>query len=146
MTGKKDILDDVFGQTEKPRLYAKSVILWFSFLFSPLVGGILLLINLSRINKLSLGITIFLASLVFALSNFYAGSLIPYKATSRLMVLIMNLVGANLLSGPVWRNAIGKLEYDRANPWLAFAIIVICYAAVGIAFYALLIRTFSEGL
>lgn len=90
--------------------------------------------------------TIFLASLVFALANVYAGSFIPYKATSRLMMLLMNLVGANLLSGPVWRNAIGKLAYEKANPWLAFAIVVLCYAAVGMAFYALLTRAFSDGL
>ena len=146
MSNQKEILDDVFGPLAKPRLYSKSVVLWFSFLFSPLVGGLLMLINLNRIQKLSLGITIFLASIVFTLGSIYFGYLIPYQNTSRLMLLIMNLVGANLLSGPVWRNAIGKLDYERINPWLTFAIIVICYAALGIALYALLIRSVSEGL
>ena len=55
-----------------------------------------------------------------------------------------NLAGANLLSGPVWKNAIGKLEYDRANPWLAFALIVIGYAMIGIGFYVLLIQALDD--
>ena len=144
MTTKRPIIDDVFGQLVKPKLYSKTVVLWFSFFFSPLVGGILMLINLNRINKLSYGVTIFLASLVFALGTIYAGSLLPYQASSRLMVLLLNLAGANLLSGPVWKNAIGKLEYDRANPWLAFALIVIGYAMIGIGFYVLLIQALDD--
>ena len=143
---KKIILDDVFGQLTKPRLYNKSVILWFSFFFSPFIGGVLMMINMNRLGRLSYGITIFLASLVFTLGCIYIGSMVPYKASSRFIVLILNLAGANLLSGPVWKNAIGEVEFERANPWLAFALIVIGYAGVGLAFYALLMKTLNDAI
>ena len=146
MSDRKVILDDVFGQMAKPNLYAKSVILWFSFLFSPLVGGVLMLINLYRINKMSFGITVFLASVVYTLGSLYVGSVIPYTASSRLLVLLLNLAGANLLSGPVWKNAIGKMEYNKANPWLAFALIVIAYALLGLGLYTLMAYTITQSL
>ena len=146
MSNKKVILDDVFGQTTKPNLYSRAVVLWFSFFFSPLVCGVLMFINLYRLNRSSVGLTIFLASLVYTLGSVYVGSIIPYTASSRLLVLLLNLAGANLLSSPVWKNSIGKIEYNKSNPWLAFAIIVIAYALIGLGLYTLLAFTISQSL
>ncbi len=141
MLAGSEILDDVFGQVSKPRLYSRATVLWFTFLFSPLVGGALMFINLNRTKRSSLGLTIFLASLIFTLGNIYLGSIIPYRTTSRLLVLMLNLIGANLLSGPVWKNTLGAIQFERANPWFAFAVVLVIYASLGVIFYIFLLRS-----
>ena len=138
MIDTNDIIDDDLAGKPKPVLYSKSVVLWFSFLFSPFIGGILMLINMIRVNRSALGISIFLACLIYSLVEVYIGFLIPYRATGRLVVLILNLAGANILSSPIWKRFIGEMAYDRANPWIAFAIVLVTYFLIAFASWRML--------
>ena len=145
MTDFNQIIDDDFGTNVTPQLYGKMVILWFSFLFSPLVGGVLMLINLLRLKRSKFAYTVFLASLAYSLATFYLGFVIEYEVSGRLMILILNLVGGNLLSGSVWKNTIGSIKFSASNPWIAFAVVLIIYIGVGLASYlAMSPTTFND--
>lgn len=144
MAQNDEVLDDLFGTAPLPTLYAKAPIVWYSFLFSPFVGGVLMCINLWRLNKRGYAILILLATLAFTLGTYYLGVLIVYAATSRLVVLLLNLAGGNALSSPVWKNLIGNNRpYQKANGWIPLIFVLAGYALLGGLAYLLFYLTLN---
>jgi hypothetical protein len=143
MVQNEEVIDDLFGTAPLPTLYAKTPIVWYSFLFSPFVGGVLMCINLWRLQKRGHAVLILLASFAFTLGSYYLGVLVVYKASSRLLVLLLNLAGGNALSTPVWRSLIGNRPYQKANAWLPLVFVLIGYALLGVAAYLFLIYSLN---
>ena len=125
MADNEEILDDLDETKPLPKLYSKGPIIWYSFLLSPFVGGVLMAINLWRIDKKNVAILVAIGSLIYSLGIGYFGFIVTYRATSRLLVLMLNLFGGNMLSAPVWRNTIGRMPYRKANPWLPLAFVLL---------------------
>ncbi len=130
MAASNEVIDDLFGTGPLPKLYAKGPIIWYSFLFSPFVGGVLLTINLWRLKKKGIALTVLFGALIYSLGVGYVGFMISYPASSRLIVLILNLVGGNILSSPIWRQTIGALPFQKANAWIPLIVVLIVSAAL----------------
>jgi hypothetical protein len=141
MSGSEEVLDDLLTSKPVPKLYGKGPVIWYSFLFSPIVGGVLMTINLWRLQKKNTAVLVLLGSLIYSLGVGYFGFTITLDATSRLVVLLLNLMGGNMLGAPVWRNTIGRMRFQRANPWiplffvLAASLVLWLLAFVGLSYF-----------
>jgi len=97
-----DIVDDV----KAPVLYSRFSVRLFAILFSTLFGGILISINLKRLEKRREILFVLGFSLLYSYLVFYASTIYPRNATT--ITLIMNLVGSLLLEEIFWKRYIGK--------------------------------------
>jgi hypothetical protein len=93
-------------------------------------------INLWRIDKKNMAILIAVGSFIYSIGVAYFGFLITYEATSRLMVLMLNLVGGNILSAPVWRNTIGRMPFVKANPWIPLVFVIGASVIISLLLFA----------
>lgn len=130
MQDKDEILDDDLDGLPKVSLYTKNTIIWYAFLFSPFVGGVLFAINLFRLNKQGTALLIALATLVYTLATYYISTFIIYRSSGRLLILLLNLVGGNLLTGPSWRLTIGQLTFKKASGWYPLIFVLAAYAVI----------------
>ena len=53
----------------RPAIYSKSAVLWFSFLMTPVYGGVLLMMSLKTIDKRKEAATAFISSLLMTLTQ-----------------------------------------------------------------------------
>ena len=125
-----EVLDEDLNGLPLYTLYSKNTIIWYAFLFSPFVGGLLMAINLFRVKKQGIALLAILAALVYTLATYFLATIIIYKASGRLLVLLLNLVGGNLITGPLWRLTIGTLPYNKANGWLPLVFVLLVYGGV----------------
>ena len=104
-----------------PVLFSKRAIRLFSILFSTLFGGILLSINLSRLNKKKEIFFVISFSLLF---SYGIGLLVTYfPEYSTVIALSMNLLGLIILEGLFWNRMIGnEIKYSKQPIWMALGI------------------------
>jgi len=111
-------LDPSATEDEKmPVLYSKRAIRFFSILFSTFFGGILLAINLSRLNKKSEIVYVLTFSVLFS----YAAGVLATRFIeySSIIAVIMNLLGLFVLELLFWKRIIGDdLKYKPKSVWL----------------------------
>lgn len=130
MQEREPILDEDLDGLPKATLFTKNTIIWYAFLFSPFVGGVLFAINLFRLNKQGTAVLIALATLVYTLATYYISTFIFYRSSGRLLILLLNLVGGNLLTGPTWRLTIGPLPFNKANGWYPLIFVLAAYFVI----------------
>jgi hypothetical protein len=107
-----------------PVLYSKSAIRLFSILFSTLFGGILLSINLSRINKRKEILYVISFTLLFSYATGFLATYFPDYITY--IALFMNLLGLFILEGFFWKRMIGnELKYINQPIWTALGISIL---------------------
>ena len=104
-----------------PVLFSKTAIRLFSILFSTLFGGILLSINLYRLNKRKEIFFVISFSLLF---SYGIGLLVTYfPEYSTAIALSMNLLGLIILEGLFWNRMIGnELKYTKQPIWMTLGI------------------------
>ena len=122
---KMNIVDDV----NAPQLYSRKAINIFSVLFSVLFGGILLAINLKKVNNKKAIFPVLIYSVVYTGLMIYILNLIPGKGGSTPFTLALNLLGAIVLYNYFWGKYIGKEFQYRTKPiWKPLIIAIIIFS------------------
>ncbi len=97
-----------------PRLYSRYAIRFFAIIFSTLFGGILLSINLNRLNRKEGIFYVIGFSFLYSLLVYQATTLSPENATT--ITLVLNLIGSMVLEEFFWKKYIGKNFKFRRQP------------------------------
>lgn len=110
-----------------PILFSQTAILGFTLFFSPITGGILLSMNIARMQKKGV-IPVVIFSIIFSLFQGYVsmqlqpGSIIP---------ILLNVAGGLLLSEFIWNNFLGKgLAYKRRSIIIPLIIVIAIFAPI----------------
>lgn len=104
-----------------PQLYSRQTLNVFSILFSVLFGGILLAINLKTVGNKKAILPVLIYSVAYTILAVYIANMVQLDRT--IVVLVLNLVGANLLYNYFWGKYIGKTFQYRTKPYWIPAII-----------------------
>jgi len=122
----------------RPAIYSKSAVLWFSFLMTPVYGGVLLMMSLKTIDKRKEAATAFISSLLMTLT-IYALSFY-YENFTRAITFFLNLLCAFILTDVFYKKHIpDAAEYPKRSVlWpviIAVAIMVILVGMIMLAFW-----------
>ena len=96
-----DLLQDLEGQ---PPLYSKTAVRLFSFFFSSIFGGVLLMQNLKDLKKPNEARTAIFAAIGITLAAIVLPSLLPASGNS--LSIPINLAGAYILSDVIYKKYI----------------------------------------
>ena len=111
-----------------PTLYSDKVILTFSILFSVIFGGILLAINLKKVDKKKGIMPVIIFSVLYTALSIYILNLVNSGSSG---TLITGAIGALILNELFWKKYIGKgIVYHRKSfvkPLIIALIIFIPY-------------------
>ena len=108
----------------KPEIYSKRVIYIFSFLFSSVFGGILLMQNLKDINKRKEANIVLLVSVLITLATIFITTWLDTKNSS--VTLACNIAGAALLSEYFFKKYFpDEADYPKKKIWKPLVIGII---------------------
>jgi hypothetical protein len=107
---KYNIVEDV----NAPLLYSRQVIYTFSCLFSVIFGGILLSVNLKRVNRMD-GIREVLAYSVAYTTTMFV--ILSQFQRNTLLVLLISMAGSFALYNYFWKKYIGLETKYRTRPF-----------------------------
>ena len=122
-TTKKEAKESVdkFDDESIPELYSPTSIVGFS-VFSILFGGVLLMINLRKLNHKKQSVYVLLFSLVLV---FVVGFITATFGMNPVVSVIGNILGGIILIEYFWKRIIPKdQKYKRKTTWNVIAIIV----------------------
>ena len=104
-----------------PILYSKGAIRFFTIFFSTLFGGILLAINLNRIQKNAEILYVLAFSFIY---TYLIGIIVTYfPQYISLIALFMNLLGLVILEKIFWKRMIGDdRKFQRQSIWFTFGV------------------------
>jgi membrane protein CcdC involved in cytochrome C biogenesis len=98
----------------KPEIYSSKAVLWFSFLITPVFGGVLLMMNLKRIDKPKEAARAFIISLL--MTAFLMFGLTYFDIENRLVQFIYNLLCSFFLAGYLYKKQIPHWdEYPKRS-------------------------------
>ncbi|WP_299782000.1 hypothetical protein [uncultured Formosa sp.] len=115
-----------------PELYSKSLILAISILFSPLFGSVLLIYNFkdSKLKKARNHVILFIIGYIFIVV------LISLFSLNSNFALIINVIGAFILTEYFWNTYLGKsIEYKKRN-W-AKPVLIILAITIPLTYFVL---------
>lgn len=97
-----------------PKIYSNKAIYLFSFLFSPIFGGVLLMQNLRDVGKKEAGFSVLGLSVLFTI----AAIVIVNNQMASQMVIICNVAGGFILSNPMYKKHFPNDEdYKKKDVW-----------------------------
>lgn len=124
---KKNVVTDI----DAPLFYSERVIWYFSILFGVITGGVLLSINLKKLNKKKVSFFTLLFGIIYSIFTIWIIGLISEKTKSTSGLTIgFNGVGAFVLHRFFWRKYIGKDTKYRARPFWGPLVICIVFATI----------------
>ena len=119
-------------------IYSKLTILLFSIFFAPLIGGILLMLNLRSVGYKKEGSIVLLFSIVYyfvssLLINYIANVLrIPLTEQTMLQnpkiivgMIIMNIIGGGILAEYFFKKYFPEDDYEHKSVWRPLIIILL---------------------
>ncbi|MBC8047077.1 MAG: hypothetical protein H7Y00_09805 [Fimbriimonadaceae bacterium] len=113
-------------------LYSQMAILGFSLFFSPLTGGILLAINVFKVNKKGV-LPVIIFSVLYTLLQGYAAIKIP---TGNFISILLPVAGAIILSDVLWKKYIGKgVKFEKRSIVVPLVIALIIFIPIIYLFY-----------
>ena len=113
-----------------PIFFSQTAILAFTIFFSPLFGGVMLALNVKKINKKVVW-QIILFSLLFTA---FSGYVSYYLAPGSFISLIVPVAGALLLSEVLWNNYIGKsVKYEKRS--ILIPLVIAALIAIPVFYY-----------
>ncbi|MEZ5013540.1 MAG: hypothetical protein R2794_04550 [Chitinophagales bacterium] len=120
-----NVLQEAMAKEENvplPVFYSQTAILAFTIFFSPIFGGTLLAMNVSRIHKKAVW-PIVIFSIIFTAFSGYVGYVTPQGS---IVTLLIPIAGALLLSEFMWNRYIGKnVRYQRRSIFIPLVIALI---------------------
>lgn len=126
---EEPVLVNETATVKLPTLYSQTAILAFSIFFSPLFGGILLAMNVGKVNKKGVW-QVILFSIVFTAFYVYVASVAP---TDNFFSWLIPFAGALILSEVLWNHFLGKnINYKKrtvAAPLIIGVLITIIICA-----------------
>lgn len=131
MQEPEEPLDIDFAQPPSVALFGKAPIIWYSFLFSTFVGGAIMAYNFYKLRKWNWILLVILGTLLYNIALLWMLFAMPYQSTGRILFLLFNLIGGNLLSSPIWKKTIGTQPYTKLNPWWPLLFVLVFYVLVG---------------
>ena len=125
----------------KPKIYSKKAVLYFSFFCSPVFGGALISANLWNTRKKSVGFAVLFLSLIYVyLTTFINGELLSLIARTinfnshfplacilleKVIGFIFNFIGAYILTEYVQGNFFqDETNYEKREIWFPLAIAI----------------------
>lgn len=129
---KNSILDSV-----RPELFSKKTILGFSIFFSTIFGVVLMMINMQGIKSQKGKKQVLLFGITYLL---FTVSIAPlFKTNFSLLALLLNLLGAKILTEYFWNTFIGKNVVYKKRNWAKPALLslLITSILIGILFQSL---------
>jgi len=125
---KMNIVDDI----NVPQLYSRQVINVFSIIFSVLFGGILLSINLKKVNNKKAILAVLIFSVAYMGLLIFIQELISVNTT--VLTVGFNALGAIVLYNFFWRKYIGQEFKYRTKPfWIPLIIGILIGTALVLA-------------
>ncbi len=113
-----------------PVFYSQTVILAFTIFFSPLFGGIMLAMNVWKVNKKSVW-QVIVFSVVFTA---FSGYVSYYMAPGSFVAILIPISGALILSELLWNRFIGKgVAYDKRK--ITIPLIIALLITLPIVYY-----------
>jgi len=133
---KQEILDHLEWDEQPPELYSNTLILALSLLFSPLLGAILFVHNLSVIGKWKSAVLVVILTILYYF--LISSGLYLFSIPSIIPQILFNFLAALLFAGPLWDKLIGRhLKYRPKSPifplLLAIIFAILMLYARGIA-------------
>lgn len=136
--------DEQQPEQQEIAIYSKWAILGFSIFFSPLFGGILLMINLRSVGFKRQGTSVLLFSVVY---QFVAAALIgsvmklPANVNSMLLLqnpqfliysLVAQIIGGGILAEYFYKKYFPADHYKHRSVWRPLAVILIITLAISL--------------
>ena len=131
-TEKVDVLENII----KPPIYSKKAIWGFSFFFTPVFGGILLVQNLKDIGKKKEANIVLLISILITVLIISIIAVFDVKGSS--MTFLCNIAGGAIISEYFYKKYFpDEIDYEKKKIWKPLIIgIIICVAFFFFAFWA----------
>lgn len=114
-------------ESEKPLpiLFSQTAILGFTLFFSPITGGILMALNIKRLQRKGI-LQVLVFSLVYSLFQGYVSLQLP---PGSIIPILLNVAGGLILSEFLWNNFIGKrFLYQKRNILIPLLIVIAIFA------------------
>ncbi len=132
---QKEAVDQLQNQTKLPHLYSPTAILGFTIIFSVLFGGILMFLNLRKLNKKAIAITVLFISVGFMILG---GVVAQLSNMNQWLVMPVNIVGGIVLIEYFWKKHIGHITKFNRKSILKPAIISIVFV-LGLTYLVIMI-------
>ncbi len=129
------LADEVSEEAVIPNLYSPTAILGFTILFSVLFGGILMFLNLRKLNKKATAINVLLITVGFM---FLGGVVAKFSGMNQWLVMLVNIIGGIVLIEFFWKKHIGNLTQFNRKSILKPAIISVVIT-LGLAYLIILL-------
>jgi Na+-driven multidrug efflux pump len=112
--------DELQPDEREVAIYSKSAVLWFSILFSPIAGGVLLMLNLRSVGNKREGNLIFLISIVYYfLSRILLGYFNKTFSFSNqnlfICTLILDIIGGGILAEYFFKKYFPHDDYEHKS-------------------------------
>ena len=136
--------DEQKPEQQEIAIYSKWAILGFSIFFSPLFGGILLMINLRSVGFKRQGTSVLVFSLVYqVVAAAVIGSVMKLPANANSMVLLQNpqfliyslvaqIIGGGILAEYFYKKYFPADHYKHRSVWRPLAVILIITLAISL--------------
>jgi len=113
---KSNITDD----PNAPELHSKKVIMFFSAIFSPIFGAVLLMYNMKQTDNSKGRIQVLIFGILYTVATIVIINQLDIKTN---LAFIFNFAGAGILTEYFWSKFIGKEFKHRKRSWIKPAII-----------------------
>ncbi len=114
-----------------PVLYSQTVILAFTIFFSPLFGGIMLAMNVWKLNKKAVWQVILFSVVFTAFAGYLSYYILPPGSFAAILIRI---AGALILSELLWNQLIGKgVKYDKRK--ITIPLIIALLITIPVIYY-----------
>ncbi|QKJ31454.1 hypothetical protein HQ865_17330 [Mucilaginibacter mali] len=126
-------IQDEDEQEGAVELYSKWPIRLFSLFFSPIFGGILLMINLRKVGYKQAGTRVLLFSIAYTFAT--AILLGGMGITGGIIPIVFNLMGGVILSDYYYKKYFPDDDYYPRPVWGALAVALLVYFSIFMAMY-----------
>lgn len=127
---------NIVADPNVPFLYSRSAIWWFSFIFSPIFGSVLLALNLQNKGQkavvISVGALLSLLIMLWAEVNYYF-SIFQQEVFFYFAIFVFNSIGGFFLANEFWKKYIGRDTKYRVKPiWipLIFTVVIVMIVSI----------------
>jgi hypothetical protein len=125
-----EIIDEEFSGQKPRSFYGKSSVLWYSLIFTPVVGALLMFINAVQSRKILEGGIVLSGSLLYSAANMYLYFSLNLRHSAWIVFILLNLAGGNLLASPLWKWLFGGMKYIHRNGWKLLPVILFVHLLI----------------
>jgi len=130
----KDWKYNIVTYKDAPELYSRRVIYFFSCLFTVITGGILLSINLKRVNRKDIIWLVLGYSIAYTTISI---SILSQFERNTVLTLLVSMLGSFALYNYFWKKYIGaETKYQTKPIWIP---LIICVAITSFLIWAIIV-------